>query len=99
MISGIIFDYGGTIDSRGEHWSEVIWRGWQRAGIRATKQAFRDSYVYAERYLARHPVILPSDDFRTLLLKKITIELNHYQCGRAASALGSVAAPPPAQPH
>ncbi len=78
MISGIIFDYGGTIDSRGEHWSEVIWRGWQRAGIPATKQAFRDSYVYAERYLARHPVILPSDDFRTLLLKKITIELNHF---------------------
>ena len=26
-ITGIIFDYGGTIDSRGVHWSEVIWDG------------------------------------------------------------------------
>ena len=26
-IKGIIFDYGGTIDSRGVHWSEIIWDG------------------------------------------------------------------------
>ena len=25
---GIIFDYGGTLDSRGDHWSEVIWRAY-----------------------------------------------------------------------
>lgn len=28
MIRGLIFDYGGTLDSRGDHWSEVIWEAY-----------------------------------------------------------------------
>ena len=32
-VKGIIFDYGGTIDSRGDHWSEVIWRAYMQAGV------------------------------------------------------------------
>ena len=75
MIKGIIFDYGGTIDSRGVHWSEVIWQGYQAAGIPVAKELFRDSYVVAERELARVRHILPNDNFYDLLLKKMRIEL------------------------
>ena len=75
MIKGIIFDYGGTIDSRGVHWSEVIWQGYQAAGIPVAKEQFRDSYVVAERELARVRHILPNDNFYDLLLKKMRIEL------------------------
>lgn len=32
-IKGIIFDYGGTLDTRGDHWSEVIWQGYEHFGI------------------------------------------------------------------
>lgn len=78
MIKGIIFDYGGTIDSRGEHWSEVIYRGWKAAGIDADKNVFRDCYVTAERALARERIILPDFDFRTLLYHKAIIELEEY---------------------
>lgn len=78
MIKGIIFDYGGTIDSRGEHWSEVIYRGWRAAGIDADKNIFRDCYVTAERALARERIILPDFDFRTLLYHKAIIELEEY---------------------
>lgn len=78
MIKGIIFDYGGTIDSRGEHWSEVIFRGWKAAGLEADKNVFRDCYVYAERALARERIILPGYDFRTLLYHKAIIELEEY---------------------
>lgn len=78
MIKGIIFDYGGTIDSRGEHWSEVIYRGWKYAGIDADKSTFRDCYVVAERALARERIILPDYDFRTLLYHKAVIELEEY---------------------
>lgn len=74
-IKGIIFDYGGTIDSGGDHWSEVIWKAWQRAGIDCTKETFRDAYVYAERELARTRHILPEHDFGDLLLIKMRIEL------------------------
>ncbi len=75
MIKGIIFDYGGTIDSRGVHWSEVIWDGYRAAGVNVSKEQFRDSYVHAERELARVRHILPSDNFHDLLLKKMRIEL------------------------
>lgn len=78
MINGIIFDYGGTIDSRGEHWSEVIYRGWKASGINADKDIFRDCYVTAERALARERIILPDFDFRTLLYHKAIIELEEY---------------------
>lgn len=74
-IKGIIFDYGGTIDSRGVHWSEVIWDGYQACGVPVTKPMFRDAYVFAERELARVRHILPGDNFHDLLLKKMRIEL------------------------
>ena len=74
-IKGIIFDYGGTIDSRGIHWSEVIWDGYRAAQVPVTKEQFRDSYVVAERELARVRHILPNDNFYDLLLKKMRIEL------------------------
>jgi len=78
-IKGLIFDYGGTIDSRGEHWSDVIRRGYINAGIGISYDDFWDAYVYAERTLAKVPVILPSDNFLTLMRKKIAIELRRLE--------------------
>lgn len=75
-IKGIIFDYGGTIDTGAVHWSEVIWDGYQKCGVAVDKAEFRDAYVYAERELARERHILPEHDFHDLLLIKIKIELN-----------------------
>ncbi len=37
LIKGIIFDYGGTIDSRGIHWSEVIWDAYVACGVKVDK--------------------------------------------------------------
>lgn len=75
-IKGIIFDYGGTIDSRGVHWSEVIWDGYRAAGIDVDKADFRDAYVYAERELAKTRHILPHHNFLDLLRIKMHIELD-----------------------
>lgn len=76
-IKGAIFDYGGTIDSGGDHWSEVIWTAWQRAGVIVGKEVFRECYVYAERELARVLHILPHHNFGDMLVIKINIELQH----------------------
>lgn len=89
-IKGIIFDYGGTIDSRGVHWSEVIWDGYRHAGIPVGKDAFRDAYVYAERELARTRHILPHHNFLDLLRIKMQIELS--QLPEAIEASGRDAA-------
>lgn len=74
-IKGIIFDYGGTIDSRGDHWSEVIWDAYRHAGIDIPKETFRDAYVAVERQLARERHILPHHNFHDLLHIKMTLEL------------------------
>lgn len=74
-VKGIIFDYGGTIDTRGDHWAHIIRQGWTSAGVEAAEDIFRDCYVEAERELARHRHILPGDNFRELLVKKMRIEL------------------------
>ena len=78
-IKGIIFDYGGTLDTRGDHWSEVLWQGYEHFGIGVAadeeveprvsihKQAFRDAYVYGERALAVNPIVTPDFHFEDIL--------------------------------
>ena len=96
-IKGIIFDYGGTIDSRGVHWSEVIWDGYRACRVPVSKPIFRDAYVFAERELARVRHILPGDNFHDLLLKKMRIELQwlvdsgHLAPGAVEAFAGPVA--------
>lgn len=75
-IKGVIFDYGGTIDSRGDHWSEVIWDAYLLSGINVDKSDFREAYVFAERELARVKHILPHHNFLDLLEIKMRIELD-----------------------
>ena len=76
-IKGIIFDYGGTIDSHGDHWREVIYAGYEFAGVKLEKNVFRDAYVYAERFLAVNREIIPTDNFKVLMQKKIRIEIEY----------------------
>lgn len=74
-IKGIIFDYGGTIDTRGDHWSIIIGMGYEAAHLEIPRADFRDAYVYAERELARVPHILPRHNFYDLLFIKMRIEM------------------------
>lgn len=76
-IKGIIFDYGGTIDSNGKHWAEVLWESYQDQQVPVTKQQFREAYVYGERYLATHPLIRPEDNFYRLLKVKTELQIGY----------------------
>ena len=78
-IKGVIFDYGGTIDSRGVHWSEIIWDGYCKYGVPVDKATFRDCYVFAERELARVRHILPEHKFYDMLLIKMRIEIGNLE--------------------
>ena len=51
MIKGIIFDYGGTIDTNGIHWSEVIWQQYIAANVQISKEEFREAYVIRDAFL------------------------------------------------
>ena len=74
-VKGLIFDYGGTLDTDGRHWANVLWEGYVRMAVPISEQQFREAYVYGERALAKSLVILPEDDFQRLLLKKVEIEI------------------------
>ena len=96
MIEGIIFDYGGTLDSRGVHWSEVLWQGYQHAQVPIDKATFRNAYVEGERALARERIILPQDNFHTLLRKKVALEIDylpeHYDTDLCQQWVDAIAA-------
>lgn len=86
-VRGIIFDYGGTLDSRGDHWSYIIRDAYRSAGVEVGIEAFIDAYVYAERALAASPIVEPSDTFRELMAKKIAIEMQRLiGCGHVGEA-------------
>lgn len=84
-VKGIIFDYGGTLDSRGDHWSHVIWSAYRKAGVLVEYDAFRDAYVYGERELARTLHILPHHNFKDLLQIKMRIQLQYLAQGQFIS--------------
>ena len=78
-IKGVIFDYGGTIDTNGIHWGEVIAAQYKEAGIEIGRELYRNAYVHGERTLAKHPIIAPEDTFHTLLRKKIAIQFEYLR--------------------
>ncbi|MBP8777100.1 MAG: HAD family hydrolase [Bacteroidaceae bacterium] len=76
-IRGVIFDYGGTIDTNGCHWAEVLWEGYCSVGIPVSKIQFREAYVQGERTLATQPLIKPEHDFLDVLRIKTKIQIDY----------------------
>lgn len=77
MHKTYIFDYGGTLDTGGDHWGRVIWHAYERAGIPVGEEQFREAYVFAERKLGSESIIKPSFTFRETLHTKLQIEMEH----------------------
>jgi putative hydrolase of the HAD superfamily len=78
-IKGILFDYGGTIDSNGMHWAEVIWESYKNMRIPVDKETFRQAYVFGERTLAQNRIILPHHDFRHVIRLKAVLQFQWLQ--------------------
>lgn len=73
-VKGIIFDYGGTLDTGGHHWARIFWQAYQQARVPVTEQQFREAYVYGERTLGHTPIIQPSFTFLQTLEAKIGLQ-------------------------
>lgn len=83
MIKGYIFDFGGTLDTAGCHWGQMLWHAYQRLQIPVSEEQFREAYVYAERTLGRTPIIQSDYSFHKTLEVKIRIEME-YLCTSGA---------------
>ena len=51
LKKAIIFDFGGTLDSDGIHWSEKFWDIYSIAGVECTKPDYEKAYLAAEKKL------------------------------------------------
>ena len=74
VIRGIIFDYGGTLDTGGNHWGRVIWEAYERHHLPVTAQQYCEAYVYAERTLGSEPIIQCAENFRRTLEAKLKLQ-------------------------
>lgn len=79
MIKGYIFDYGGTLDTGGQHWGKVIWHAYERQQVPVSETLFREAYVYGERTLGKNPIIQPDFTFRQTLEKKLQLQLEYIE--------------------
>ena len=77
MNKGYIFDYGGTLDTGGQHWGMVLWHAFERHQVPVSESQFRDAYVYAERTLGKNKIIQPTDTFLQTLKAKVQLELTY----------------------
>ena len=71
MIKGYIFDYGGTLDTAGQHWGKVLWHAYERQQVPVDESHFREAYVYGERTLGSMPIIKHDYTFRKTLEIKL----------------------------
>ena len=76
-VKGLLFDFGGTLDTNGTHWGIVLQEAYRKAGFVIDEKSFREMYVQGERQLAAQPVIAPKDTFDLVLQKKLALERNY----------------------
>lgn len=76
-MKAYIFDYGGTLDTRGNHWGRVIWHAYERVAIPVSWEQYREAYVYAERTLGRNPIVTPTWTFKKLLDVKLRLQMEY----------------------
>src|SRR5260221_9269443 len=65
-MKAVLFDFGGTIDTDGVHWSEKFWEYYKRFDIHVKKSDFERAFVASERELAEIPVLRTSTFYETL---------------------------------
>ena len=75
-MTAILFDYGATLDTFGQHWGMVIWHGYEHLSIPVTEAQYRDAYVYGERTLGSKDIIQQTDTFLTTLKVKIDLQFD-----------------------
>jgi putative hydrolase of the HAD superfamily len=75
----IIFDFGGTLDSDGIHWSEKFWDIYCLAGVGCTKQQYERAYLAAEKKLISSVYVNLS--FKDIFKQGLTNQLEYLYPG------------------
>jgi putative hydrolase of the HAD superfamily len=68
MNKAVIFDFGGTLDTNGVHWSVKFSEAYEKAGLKFTAEEYSRAYVKADEMLKR--IADNITDYKTLLLEQ-----------------------------
>lgn len=77
MKKALLFDFGGTLDNDGIHWSEKFYEVYNHFHIPVSKENFREAFVYSERTIAN--IIKPDFNLKQTLNMQIKYQLEHLQ--------------------
>jgi putative hydrolase of the HAD superfamily len=75
MNKAILFDFGGTLDTNGIHWSEKFWEVYERIKLPVTKEQYEEAYVYAEGKVQSK--IKVTDNFEAVLGSQISLQFEY----------------------
>jgi HAD superfamily hydrolase (TIGR01509 family) len=74
-MKAILFDFGGTIDTNGIHWSEYFWDAYQQLKVPVTKKVYEQAYVAAEQRLPG-TLIGPTDGFSATVRAQVQEQID-----------------------
>lgn len=75
MRKALLFDFGGTLDTDGIHWSEKFFEVYNHFHIPVSKENFREAFIYSERTIAN--LIKPNFGLKQTLEAQIKYQLEY----------------------
>jgi putative hydrolase of the HAD superfamily len=76
-MKSILFDFGGTLDTNGVHWSEKFWELYTKFGIPVSKTEYEEAYRYSENLMAERTK--PDDAMRTMLAMQLQFQVDYFR--------------------
>lgn len=77
MKKAILFDFGGTLDTDGIHWSEKFYEAYKYAQVDISKELLREAFVHSEKVISK--IIKPDFDLRMTLFQQIYNQLEFME--------------------
>jgi len=75
MTEAVIFDFGGTLDTNGIHWSEQFRMSYDKANLNIDPDDFNEAYVNAEPVM--YKTVTEEDNLYSTLQKQSYLQLNY----------------------
>jgi len=88
-MKAVLFDFGGTLDTNGIHWSEKFRTAYDNANLGINKEDYNEAYVNAEPQM--YAEVKKEDDFLTTLRKQAFLQLSYLERNKNYSFPGGAA--------
>jgi HAD superfamily hydrolase (TIGR01509 family) len=86
----VLFDFGGTIDTDGVHWSEKFWEYYQQSGLRVEKREYEAAFVRSDELIMKW-ADLSSATFYKTLHKQIALQFAYLRLDAEGSMIKTIA--------